>query len=178
MESTLRSKTRKRTLSISKIAEKKLSMIGLEIAFFSAIYGISLMGFNIPTRLIPLFCLAVFRAACTISFNEIMEWLREPFTEVIQDSSGAGADVHPKGEGWRYAIGSLLACPICTGTWCALALIAAYAIYEPLGATMIWVFGLAGAAELIWRIVGFFEWGGRLFRVLSGAISPDDNHAS
>jgi hypothetical protein len=173
METSLKETSHKRTFSISKTTEKHLSMIGLEVAFFSAIFGISVLGFEIPTRLIPLFCLAVFRMACTISFNEIMEWLREPFTEVIKDSSGAGANVHPKGEGFRYAIGSLLSCPICTGTWCALVLLGIYTIYEPLGITMIWVFGLAGASEATWRIVSFFEWAGRLARVSAGSISPD-----
>lgn len=171
METTLKAS---RKSSISKVTEKKLSMIGLEITFFGLIFLISQVGFNIPNRLIPLFCFAVWRSAATISFNEIMEWLREPFTQVIPDSSGAGANVHPKGEGWRYTIGSLLACPVCTGTWVAMALIGIYAIYEPLGSTMVWVFGLAGICEFLFRFITMMEWAGRMFRVISGAISPDE----
>jgi hypothetical protein len=128
---------------------------------------------TIELKYLPIFFLAVFRMARTISFNEIAEPLRAPFTRTQKDSCGAGDNVHPKGEGIFYVIGSLLACPICSGQWSALILYALYAFAPNVGLTFAFLFGLAGGSEIFHWGAETLEWSGRAFRVISGAVSPD-----
>lgn len=161
-------------MSRSKV--RKIGFIGLEVIFFSivaAVAHIRQVSFNLEPWFIILFMLATFRAARTISFNEITASLREPFTFVKRDSCGAGANVHPRSGGIRYVIGSLIACPICTGTWCALVLFSLYVIYQPIGIVLVYVLAFAGGSEIIHYIAEYFEWGARKNRVTSGSISPD-----
>lgn len=116
--------------------------------------------------------LATLRASHAVSYNAVFEWLRQPFTETKPDSCGAGENAHPKGSGLTYVIGELLSCPICTGTWSALMLMAAW-LFPPVGAFLVYVLAVAGAAELLHRLSEKWEWEGRQARVISGQISPD-----
>jgi len=152
---------------------KKLTLFVLEIIFFTSIYIISTKPFDMPVWLILLTTLAVMRMARTISENEIMEWLREPFTETLPDTCGAGQGVVPKGTGFVRAIGGLLACPICTGTWSALILVAVYTLIPSFGKVLIIILALAGGSEMLYNLGEWLSWGGRLFRVSCGKISPD-----
>ena len=167
------------TPAISERIQRKIAFLLIDVMFVTVIVTVSYWrtGSVIPpvppTWMLPLFMLATFRMARTISFNEIGEALREPFTEVKADSCGAGANVHPKGGGFQYVLGSLMACPICSGTWSALALYTAWVVVEPVGRTAVFVLAFAGGSEMLHWMAEFFEWSGRATRVVSGAISPD-----
>src|SRR5215204_2224619 len=67
--------------------------------------------------------LSSFRIGRMIAFEGVAAPLREPFTETLPDSSGAGATVVAAGVGWRRVIGELFSCPICIGTWVAAGLV-------------------------------------------------------
>jgi hypothetical protein len=117
--------------------------------------------------------LATLRSAHAISYNAIFEWLRAPFTRVTKDSCGAGMNVEPAFEGPAGVIGELLACPICSGTWAALALVSMLVVFPTVGNFLLHVLAAAGASELLHRLVERLEWSGRQARVISGAVSPD-----
>jgi hypothetical protein len=154
---------------------QKVAYAFLEATFFASIIILTIIApiKSIELWLLPFLVMAVFRSAITISENEIMGWLREPFTDTLPDSCGAGEAVHPKGKGWKRAIGGLIACPICTGTWTALTLVAAYAVAHNFGVILIVVLGSAGFSEMVISMREFLCWNGRLARVKSGKISPD-----
>lgn len=122
--------------------------------------------------------LATMRTAKALSYNEVFEPLRAPFTYVKPDSCGAGANVHPKtgknGERtWGYIVGSLLSCPICTGTWSALALYSFQVFVPTFGTSLAYILGLAGLQEILHWTSEAVEWAGRMFRVIAGFIAPD-----
>ena len=146
-----------------------------ELIFVSILALVSTQNdFAIPdTKTLVLFVLASFRIARTLSFNEIGAPIRAPFTECVQDSCGAGMSLQPRGSGLRYAIGSLLICPICTGTWASLALYVIWTLAPSFGVALLWVLGVAGGAELVHWFAEHQEWAGRAQRCLSGLISPD-----
>ena len=110
---------------------------------------------------------AVMRGAVTLSENEVFEWLREPFCEVVPDSCGAGDSVVPRP---GSVIGKLLCCPICTGTWVALALVALIATLHPVGVIVTLVLGGAGASEFLYYAKERNSWGARLNRVRDGKL--------
>lgn len=168
-------KTRTERRPISAALLRKLGFFGLEIAFFGTIIGVAHYRQVTPEPwFLALLAFAAFRTARTITFNEIGESLRAPFTEVKPDSCGAGANVHAKGTGLLSVIGGLIACPICTGTWAALILFSLFVFYEPVGRTLVYVLAIAGAAEVLHWGSEALEWTGRKNRVIAGSISPDE----
>lgn len=161
----------------NKKLEEKIMLIVLKVAFFAISYWLSVAHpITVPLPyLLVLFVPAVLRLARSISFNGIGEELRAPFTYVKKDSCGAGADVMPKGVGAQYAIGNLLACPICTAQWSALLLLLAYLTMPAFGTILVLEFGIAGSAEIAHYLAQYLEWSARKSRVMSGAIAPDED---
>lgn len=169
----MQTSTAKATSGVSKAAERKLAFILLELLFLADIVLVSTHIREIPWSLAPWFVLATLRLAHTVSYNEVMEWLRAPFCEVRKDSCRAGDNVHPKGEGMVRVLGALISCPVCSGQWAALILVNLYLLWQPVGLTLVYVLGFAGAYEVLHYVKEMLEWVGRAARVLSGKIAPD-----
>lgn len=160
---------------------KKITLITLELIFLAVVaYVVSVRGLVIPSpALMVAFVLATMRLAHTISYNEVCEWLREPFCYVKPDSCKAGSDVHAifwKG-GFVEAIGGLLSCPsACCATWAALILYTVWALFPAFGTALVLVFAFAGGSEVLHYVTNYYEWASRLARVKSGSICPDEDN--
>lgn len=151
----------------------KKKLILLEFVFIVVFVGVYMWkgGISIPPGMtLFMMCLGTMRLAQTLSFNEIAEPLRSRFTFVKPDSCGAGDNVEPKP---GSSIGSLLACPICTGTWVALGFMVAYQLDPKLTTLFAYITGIAGASETLHYLTEVLSWWGRAGRVISGSISPD-----
>jgi hypothetical protein len=62
---------------------------------------------------------ATFALSKLVAKEKVDRWVREPFVE-----EHPNGERHPKGDGLRYAVGELLTCTRCVGTWSALGLVA------------------------------------------------------
>jgi hypothetical protein len=71
-----------------------------------------------PVEIVPL-GVATFALSKLVAKEKVDRWVREPFVEERADG-----DRVPKGRGLRYAVGELLTCTRCVGTWGALGLVA------------------------------------------------------
>jgi Protein of unknown function (DUF1360) len=71
-----------------------------------------------PEEIVPL-GIATFALSKLIAKEKVDAWMREPFVE-----EGPGGERHPKGRGLRYAVGEMLTCTRCVGTWSALGIVA------------------------------------------------------
>jgi hypothetical protein len=71
-----------------------------------------------PSEIVPL-GVATFALSKLLAKEKVDQWVREPFVD-----EGPGGERTPKGEGMRYAVGELLTCTRCIGTWSALGLVA------------------------------------------------------
>ena len=61
--------------------------------------------------------IATFQLSRLITKEEVLSFLRAPFTE-YEDNSGIGeVEEKARGEGLQKAIGELLTCPFCLGLW-------------------------------------------------------------
>ncbi|HWI75150.1 MAG TPA: DUF1360 domain-containing protein [Baekduia sp.] len=67
---------------------------------------------------LPLMGLATFALAKLVAKEKVDSWVREPFLE-----EGADGRRRPKGRRLRYAVGELLSCTRCVGSWSALGLV-------------------------------------------------------
>jgi hypothetical protein len=95
--------------------------------------------------------LAAFKAARTISRDDVSSFLREPF---VEGEAGAGEVEAPVATGdVRQAIGELVTCSRCVGTWCAAGLASTQIIAPRFGRLLTWSLAAAGAND--WLQAGF-----------------------
>jgi hypothetical protein len=111
---------------------------------------------------------STFRLGRLTAFDKVAEPLRRPFTETVLDNTGAGDTVEPRGSGAQRAIGELLSCPICAGTWIAAGLV--YGLHIIPGPTRIFmtIMGSIGFAEVLNAFTEALSWTGQAARGLSG----------
>ena len=119
---------------------------------------------------IVLIGIATFRLGRMIAFDRIMDPLRVPFSKVVDDNSGEGKTVVPRGSGFRQAMGQLIVCPTCVGTWVAAVLVALMLVY-PAG-TRIFLYATAavGIAEVLHSLTEVLCWTARQARTSSGYV--------
>lgn len=133
------------------------------------ILGPGLDAFQLSWMDLVLLSLATYRMGHLISYDRVMEPLRSLFTETVPDSTGAGDSVEPKGIGFQNAIGQLLCCPICSGTWAAAGLVYALYAFPAPARVFITILAVVGAAEILNSAGELFSWGGQYARTMSGA---------
>jgi hypothetical protein len=90
--------------------------------------------------------LATFKAARTISRDEVTSFLREPF--VAGQAKEGGEDPVETGD-LRQAIGELVTCSRCIGTWVAGGLAATQIIAPRFGRLLTWTLATAGANDFL-----------------------------
>ncbi len=112
--------------------------------------------------------LATFRLGRMLAYDKVAEPLREPFTRTTVDSYGAAQTVEPAGRGMRRALGELLACPICVGTWIAAGLV--YGMHLLPGPTRLFmtIMGTIGLGEVLNALTEALQWTGEEARARVG----------
>jgi len=101
---------------------------------------------------------AVYRLGHLISFDKVTEPLRQPFTETKMDDFGAAMTVEPRGEGVRRALGELISCPICSGTWVAAVLVYALNLFPGPARVFTTIQGAIGFGEVLHSMTEALSW--------------------
>jgi hypothetical protein len=89
---------------------------------------------------------ATFKASRTISRDKVGSFLREPF---VEGSAYVGAEEVPAGEGVQRAIGELVTCTRCIGTWVAAGLGSTQLIAPRFGRLLTWTLAAAAANDFL-----------------------------
>jgi hypothetical protein len=89
---------------------------------------------------------ATFKAARTISRDDVTSFIREPF---VEGEAGTGDEEPVPSGDLRQAIGELVTCSRCTGTWCAAGLTAAQILAPRFGRVLTWSLCAAGANDFL-----------------------------
>ena len=93
---------------------------------------------------------ASFKAARTLARDEVTSFLRDPFVE----GAAHEGDENPVASGdYRQAIGELVTCSRCVGTWAAAGLATAQILMPRFGRLLTWSLAAAGAND--WLQAGF-----------------------
>jgi hypothetical protein len=93
---------------------------------------------------------ASFKAARTLARDEVTSFLRDPFVE----GAAHEGDENPVASGdYRQAIGELVTCSRCVGTWAAAGLAATQILMPRTGRLLTWSLAAAGAND--WLQAGF-----------------------
>jgi len=99
----------------------------------------------IPREALPLLALATFALADVVAKEKVSTWLREPF---VRESAEHKA-VAPEGTGLRHAVGELVTCTRCMGTWSALGLVGLRTASPSAGRTVTNVLALTGVNDVL-----------------------------
>jgi hypothetical protein len=89
---------------------------------------------------------AAFKAARTLSHDEVTSFLRDPF---VKGRAHSGDDEEPVQGGMEQAIGELVTCSRCAGTWAAAGLAATQVIAPRFGRLLTWSLGAAAANDFL-----------------------------
>jgi hypothetical protein len=90
---------------------------------------------------------ATFKAARTIARDDVTSFIREPF---VEGEAGAGEPEAPVPTGdLRQAIGELVTCSRCVGTWCAAGLTATQILAPRFGRMLTWSLCAAGMNDFL-----------------------------
>jgi hypothetical protein len=97
---------------------------------------------------LPVMALATFALAKLVSKEKVDSWVREPFLEERPDG-----ERRPKGRRLRYAMGELLSCSRCIGSWSALGLVGMRVLRPREAQVVLPMLALAAAND--WLQTGF-----------------------
>jgi hypothetical protein len=89
---------------------------------------------------------ATFKAARTISRDEVTSFIRDPF---VQGEAHEGGEDPVKTGDLRQAIGELVTCSRCIGTWAAAGLTTTQVIAPRFGRLLTWTLGAAGMNDFL-----------------------------
>ncbi|HWJ30778.1 MAG TPA: DUF1360 domain-containing protein [Gaiellaceae bacterium] len=93
---------------------------------------------------------ASFKAARTLAHDEVTSFVREPF---VEGEAHEGAEDPVESGDYRQAIGELVTCSRCGGTWAAAALASAQILAPRFGRLLTWSLAAAGIND--WLQAGF-----------------------
>ena len=89
---------------------------------------------------------ASFKASRTLSHDEVTSFLRDPF---VRGKAHSGEDEEPVAGGMEQAIGELVTCSRCAGTWVAAGLAATQILAPRFGRLLTWSLGAAAANDFL-----------------------------
>jgi hypothetical protein len=84
---------------------------------------------------------ATFKVSRTLSHEPVASFVRQPFVE--------GEDERPAGQGMQRALGKLVTCSRCVGTWVAAGLASSQMAAPRFGRALTWTLGAAAANDFL-----------------------------
>jgi hypothetical protein len=144
-----------------------LSLIGLFTSLYAAVvWGkrSRLESFAVTPTDLALLGLATYRAGRLAAYDRVTEPLRAPITETVPDEYDAGENVVAEGAGVQKALGELISCPTCVGTWAAAGML--YGMQIAPGPTRLFagILAVSGLAEILDSAVEALTWTGQAAR--------------
>ena len=89
---------------------------------------------------------ATFKAARTIARDEVTSFVRAPF---VEGEAGTGHEEPKQTGGMEQAIGELVTCTRCVGTWAAAGLTATQIVAPRVGRMLTWALAAAAANDFL-----------------------------
>jgi Protein of unknown function (DUF1360) len=95
---------------------------------------------------LAMLALATFKAARTLARDEVTSFIREPF---VEGHAHEGGEEPVENGGMRQAVGELVTCSRCVGTWVAAGLGATQIIAPRFGRLLTWTLGAGGLNDFL-----------------------------
>ncbi len=123
----------------------------INVSYISALAGIGVVlhrqgsEVDLSPREVVLLALATFSLADVFAHERIATWIRQPFDIETADHRPG----RPRGQGLRYAIGELMGCSRCLGSWSALGLVGLRVASPPAAGAVTTVLAAGGANDFL-----------------------------
>ena len=156
------------------LIQRHATYVALSNLFLSLLAVFSLyqrkQGKEPPFKLLDLAMvgLASYRLGRLVAYDQVFETMRSPVTKTVPHDSGAGETVVPRGTGTRQALGELISCPICAGTWISAMLIYGLTILPGPTRNLLKIMSAMGIAEFLNAATEALQWNGELARKQTG----------
>jgi hypothetical protein len=98
-----------------------------------------------PVDLIAL-GLATFKASRVVARDRVTSFVREPF---VEETAYDGENETPAGTGMQRAVGELVTCSRCIGTWIAAGLASSLSVTPRFGKLLVWSLDAAAINDLL-----------------------------
>jgi hypothetical protein len=151
---------------------KRLSYVAISLTFFGILLIATLYGGTLFANLTPLgfviLSLNAVRLGRLVAFDLVFSTYRSPFTVTERDDTGAGDAVNPKGTGLQHALGELVSCPICSGTWATAFTVYGILFFPQLFWNFAVIIATIGAGEIFNAIIELCSWTAQLQRERAG----------
>ncbi|MEP7355980.1 MAG: DUF1360 domain-containing protein [Anaerolineales bacterium] len=160
-----------------QMAATKLGLIAVFLGTFAAIAATPPFrrrhkkALDLPLTDVALLAMATYRLGRLVAFDQVLEPVRAPVAETVPDPSGAGEVVVPRGKGARQALGELITCPICAGTWIAAGLVYALHLFPSPTRLFLLINSTMGSVELLNAVTESLSWTGEAARKATGQKS-------
>ena len=89
---------------------------------------------------------ASFKAARTLARDEVTSFIREPF---VRGHAHEGDEEPVETGDWQQAVGELVTCSRCVGTWAAAGLVTTHVLAPRLGRLLTWSLAAAGINDFL-----------------------------
>jgi Protein of unknown function (DUF1360) len=89
---------------------------------------------------------ATFKASRALSRERVGSFVRQPF---VEGDAEVGEEEQPAGGGLQRALGELVTCPRCIGTWTAAGLASAQVLTPRFGRLLTWTLGASAASDFL-----------------------------
>lgn len=131
------------------------------VAIFNGVLATTLLARKcsrepLPERVEPkdlaLFAIATQKLSRVITKDKVTSAFRAPFTEVEGKGGPGELEERAKGRGLRRAVGELLTCPFCLGTWIASGFIYGYIFSPRVTRTLASIFAVSGLADFLQQL--------------------------
>ena len=90
--------------------------------------------------------LATFKASRTVATDKVTSFVREPF---VEETAYDGEGETPAGQGMQRAVGELVTCSRCVGTWIAAGLASSLALTPRFGRLLVWSLDAAAVNDFL-----------------------------
>lgn len=91
-------------------------------------------------------CAATFKASRTLSREKVASFVRQPF---VEGNANLGEDERPAGTGLQRALGELVTCTRCIGTWSAAGLASTQVMAPRFGRLLTWSLAASAANDFL-----------------------------
>jgi len=131
------------------------------VAIFNGVLATTLLARKcsrepLPERVEPkdlaLFAVATQKLSRVITKDKVTSAFRAPFTEVEGKGGPGELEERAKGRGLRRAVGELLTCPFCLGTWIASGFIYGYIFSPRVTRTLASIFAVSGLSDFLQQL--------------------------
>ena len=126
------------------------ALVGIFGAGLTGVAGLTTLLGRRPERFGPLdlavLCAATFKASRTITSDEVMSFVRDPF---VKGEAHEGREEPVETGGPRQALGELLTCSRCVGAWTAAGLVSAQTLAPRTARLLTWSLAASAANDFL-----------------------------